>query len=79
MEAQEGKAQALEAKVYCEKKYCNISKAWELGPKWSDGANRMQASWNCNSKWTNWSKATHGPYYSVMQRNCGRTLKIGAQ
>jgi hypothetical protein len=27
MEAQEGKAQALEAKVYCEKKYCNISKA----------------------------------------------------
>jgi hypothetical protein len=27
----------------------------------------------------NWSKGAHGPYYSVMQQNCGRTLEIGAQ
>jgi hypothetical protein len=56
-----------------------MSKAWELGPKWSDGINKMQAEWRCSSKWTNWSKGAHGPYYSVMQRNCGRTLEIDAQ
>jgi hypothetical protein len=48
MKAQEGKAQALKAKVHWDKEALQHVKGMRigttfLGPKWSDGVDRMQA------------------------------------